>query len=101
MTVKNKRNHCISTRVNSAELEALDLKRHGMQRGAFLRACFLSSIPPLVPEINKKLWQELARSASNLNQIALRLNMQNHVEMNEVLDALRDFRITLISHKLF
>ena len=88
----------MSTRLNKAELEALDNRRDGKRRGAYLRACFLGNAPAPVPEINKKVWRELARAAANLNQIAIKLNLHDDVELRDVQAALRNFRINLISH---
>jgi hypothetical protein len=55
----------------------------------------------VVPEINRKTWVDLARSASNLNQIAHHLNMtdlkgKRIVNIPQIIDALTDFRNQLI-----
>lgn len=92
-----KRHHCISSWMNKAELKELDNRIGRMRRGAYVRQALLGRPPAVVPEVNLQVYAELARSASNLNQIALRLNMREHVEMRDVLSALRDYRIKLIS----
>lgn len=91
-----KRQHCVSVRMNSVELDELDKRRGRMRRGTYVRQSLLGSPPPIIPEINRKAYSELARSASNLNQIALRLNQRHDYEIQDVLNALRDFRIQLI-----
>lgn len=92
-----KRHHCVSSWMNKAELNDLDSRIGDMRRGTYVRHALLRKPPVVVPEVNRQVYAELARSASNLNQIALRLNMREHVEMTEVLTALRDFRIKLIT----
>lgn len=96
----NKRNHCISVRVNEYELSKLDAARlingKRLQRGAYLRSIFNKSTPAHIPQINRDVYRELSRSASNLNQIAHKLNLRENVELLEVFDALRDFRAKLL-----
>lgn len=91
-----KRRHCISVYMNSDELKRMNKQRGKVRRGTYLRQIFNGSLPAMVPEVNQKAYSELARSASNLNQIAHHLNIDDHVEMQETLDALRDFRLKLI-----
>lgn len=92
----NKRTHCISSRLNADELDRLDQVRGRIRRGTYMRLLFNDSLPAPVPEVNRQAYAQLARSASNLNQIAHRLNMSQHIEMQEALDALRDFRARLL-----
>lgn len=68
------REHCVSVRLNKAELTQLDSKRGGYRRGEWLRMAALHQLAPVYPEINKEAWRELARSAANLNQITKHLN---------------------------
>lgn len=69
------RSNCISTRLSDAELADLDSKRQAlnMARGEYLRCAALDVLPRSIPELNREAWIELARSASNLNQIAHKL----------------------------
>jgi hypothetical protein len=92
-----KRNHCVSVRLNSSELEMLDSARSGIQRGTYLRMCFNKTTPKQVPEINISAWQELSKAAANLNQIALHLNSNSAVDFDEINMALADFRSKLLS----
>ena len=62
------RTHCVSVRLNAAELEKLDKQRSGMQRGEYLRVAALHRLPMVVPETNKLAWVELEKLADNLNQ---------------------------------
>jgi len=95
-----KRNHCVSVRLNEAELAKLDAQAKGRQRGAFLRNAWLSGVKPAVPELNSKAWFELSRAAANLNQIAARLNYQDAVSVDEIKQALTAFRLSLVGAKL-
>ncbi len=72
----------ISVRVNAAEYAALAARRDaaGMREmGAYLRTAVFAQRPPqaVVPVVNRQAWQELARTASNLNQLTAHLNAGN------------------------
>lgn len=98
LDAKDKRTHTVSVRLNAAELEHLDALRapRKLQRGAYMRAAFLKSLPPFVPELNQKAWLELSKSAANLNQIAKALNQGKPVGMGEIIDQLAKFRCMLL-----
>ncbi len=73
------RTHTISVRVNGAERAELERRRAATglrEMGAYLRAAVLARHPPraVVPEINRCAWQELARTAANVNQLTAHLN---------------------------
>ena len=72
----DKREHCVSVRLNSAELVDLDTARASvqMQRGEYLRAASRGVLPPTIPAINRESWASLARVAGNLNQYQVRIN---------------------------
>jgi hypothetical protein len=59
-----------------------------------------NSLPAQVPELNQGAWIELAHAASNLNQIAFRLNSGESVEIFEVLEQLETFRASLLGAAL-
>ena len=52
--------------------------------------------PAPIPELNRDAWLYLARSASNLNQIAKRLNSGEELIEEGVLKAVDEFRLRLI-----
>lgn len=68
------RKHTIGVRVNAAELDALHRKADslGLPLAQWLRKVALSRfVPrPLVPEVNREAYAELAKLAGNLNQLA-------------------------------
>lgn len=68
LPVADKREHCVSARLNVRELAQLDAQRGRFQRGEWLRMAALDQLPPTVPEANVQAWAELARLAANLNQ---------------------------------
>jgi hypothetical protein len=76
LNAADKRGNTVSVRLNDAELARLDSQRAAvqMQRGEYLRAAALHRLPPTIPAVNREQWAELARTASNLNQIARHLN---------------------------
>lgn len=70
LAVADKREHCVSVRLNTAELTWLDGARSlvRMQRGEYLRHASIGKMPPTIPPINREAWASLARVAGNLNQ---------------------------------
>lgn len=70
-----KRDHCVSVRVNESELSRLDAERGAYKRGEWVRRSWLKTTPrQAAPEVNRQAWSELARVCSNLNQIAYHAN---------------------------
>lgn len=92
------RTHTVSTRLNADELNRLDLMRGEFRRGEYLRAVFMNNEPFQIPEVNRQSWVELARSASNLNQLAHHLNTNglSSDDVAEVRQLLADFRANLL-----
>lgn len=93
-----KRKHSISCRLTDAELATIDARRGKVRRGEWLRIAALSKPPRIVPELNRLAWVDLARSASNLNQLTHAINSGStpscdlaHViaDLRRDLDALR------------
>lgn len=68
------RKRTVGVRVNTAELDALQRKADslGLPLAQWLRKVALSRfVPrPLVPEVNREAYAELAKLAGNLNQLA-------------------------------
>lgn len=96
----DRREHCVSVRLNPAELAMLDTIRGSIQRGKMLRVMAFGNPPPVVPELNRQAWVELSRSASNLNQLAKRLNEGDQADVSEVRSMLADFRFALIGTRI-
>lgn len=95
-----RREHCISVRVNAAELAQLDERRGPYQRGEWLRIAALDKLPPTIPAINSQAWAELARAAANLNQLAKAMNAGDKIEKGGLRDTLGKFRAALIGAQL-
>ena len=98
-----KRTHCVSVRLNSAELAALDAQRAPveMRRGEYMRAAALHRLPPTIPKINQQAWAAMARVAATLNQYQRAINDgKAHGHPPEAIDELRalvsQFRLDLI-----
>ena len=85
------RQHCVSVRLNAAELTLLDESRGRYQRGEWMRMAGIGKLPPSIPEINLKAWASLAQVASNLNQYQVAINCGKAKGYPpDVLEALRD-----------
>jgi hypothetical protein len=96
-----KRDMPVTAWFNKKELAQLDIlcKAVHMRRGQLLRESALNFgdgvIKAKVPEINRQVYSELARSAANLNQIAHRLNMGDVLGIDVISQVLEDFRLNL------
>ena len=87
------RRHCVSVRLSPQENAELNRRRGAQQRGLFIRNLFLGrQEPKQIPEINRKAYIEMARAASNLNQIARALNRGDRVILEELIRELQAFR---------
>ena len=72
---EDRRAHCVSVRLNPAELALLDARRGRLARGEWLRAAALHHLPPApLGPVAAAQWQELARVGANLNQVAAAIN---------------------------
>jgi hypothetical protein len=97
--VGDKRTHCVSVRLSPAELSLLDSRRGRNQRGSYLRACLLDKLPPVIPPVNLSLYSDLGRALGNLATVATAMRSGKYVELPEVLQAVRDLRLRLITGK--
>ena len=91
-----KRNKCVSVRLNESEIELVDFARGRLQRGEFLRVAAIDELPKVIPEINREAYSELSKLASNLNQVAKALNSNESIESIECSALLKKLRNLLI-----
>ena len=71
---ENLRIHCVSVRLNNAELNTLDDERKQYAKGEWLRMCLLKNHVPVVPEINRIAWKMFGEINHRLNEIVNHLN---------------------------
>lgn len=86
--------------------EYSEIRSRARSPAAYVRAVVLSRMPPQVPSINIQAYQELARSAANLNQIAHNLNtlwqeggLSGLADIEDIRAELAEFRIKLLGLK--
>ncbi len=96
LAADEKRTHCASVHLNSFELAVFNQRRGRMRLGEFLRRAATANLPPAIPEINREAWEQLARSAANLNQIAAQLNRGLDPDILEIQATLHEFRLRLL-----
>ena len=94
------RTNCVSVRFNDDELELLNDRRNGMEKGRYLRQLFLGETPSLIPPVNLGAYADLARSASNLNQLVRKFNYDGDIDLGDLMEELHEFRLSLIGAKL-
>lgn len=71
---ENLRIHCVSVRLNNAELNTLDHERQQYAKGEWLRMCLLMTQPPVVLEINRAAWKMFGEINQRLSEIVSHLN---------------------------
>lgn len=89
-----------SIRLTDTEFEEIKTRagtENPKQIADYIRKCSLNKkLPNKIPEINRDAWVALSRSASNINQIAKRVNRNEYVSEMEVMGELEGFRLLLI-----
>ncbi|AYP22250.1 hypothetical protein [Pantoea agglomerans] len=71
------RTHCVSVRLNNAELHLLNTKRRDKSKGEWLRMASLQKLPTIVPPINLSAWKTLGEINQKLNRIALHIDSKS------------------------
>lgn len=65
--------HCVSVRLNNAELRKLNTLRGDYAKGEWLRMASLQKLPTVVPPVNIDTWKTLGEINQKLNRIALKI----------------------------
>lgn len=97
------RTHCVSVRLNNAELGKLNALREKYAKGEWLRMASLQKLPTVVPPISLIAWKTLGEINQKLNRIALHIDNKSkyskltHTELFAVKRELREFRQKLIN----
>jgi len=90
------RTHCVSVRLNPAELAQLDTQRGSLPRGAMLRRAWAGArLPRPVPHANADALAQLRGLASNLNQLARHANQSHALDLAELARTVAGLRRTL------
>ncbi|MGC0867809.1 UNVERIFIED_ORG: hypothetical protein C7430_101941 [Pantoea agglomerans] len=96
------RTHCVSVRLNNAELQLLNTKRGSTSKGEWLRMALLQKFPPVIPAINIQAWKALSAISQKLNRIALHIDSKSkdsqltHTELFAVKRQLEEIRQHLL-----
>lgn len=95
--------HCVSVRLNNAELAKLNALREHYSKGEWLRMVSLQRLPPAIPAINIKAWKALTDILQKLNRIATHIDCKSkdsqltHTELFAVKRQLEELRTNLLS----
>lgn len=88
--------HCISVRLTAQELAEIDRLRGRIPRGTWCRKALLGRPVPVIPEPNREAYQETARWASALSQVAKSLNIGEEIDAMKARRLLKNFRLALL-----
>lgn len=91
-----KREHCVSVRLNDAELALVDAQRGHRQRGEWLRMAAIDQLPPTIPALNREAWAALSKSAGNLATVGNAMRKGAYVEAEQLREVVATFRAALI-----
>ncbi|AVO80482.1 hypothetical protein DA103_19445 [Enterobacter cloacae] len=97
------RTHCVSVRLNNAELSKLNTLRGDYAKGEWLRTASLQKLPTIVPPINIEAWKTLGEINQKLNRIALHIDSKSkdsqltHTELFAVKRQLQELRQHLLN----
>ncbi|EJD6492231.1 hypothetical protein M0L06_RS19065 [Citrobacter koseri] len=95
--------HCVSVRLNNAELAKLNTLREHYSKGEWLRMASLQKLPPVIPAINTKAWIALTDISQKLNRIAIHIDGKSkdskltHTELFAVKRQLEELRKNVLS----
>lgn len=97
---EEKRVHRVGFRLTDEELEMAEARAKAtrLRLGAWFRVTAFGHEPKIVPEINWKAWEKLARLAANLNQLTAAVNAGKIVKIKP--DDLDDLRGQVIALRL-
>lgn len=96
------RTHCISVRLNNAELSKLNTIRGNYAKVVWLRMASLQKFPPVIPAINIEAWKALSDISQKLNRIATHIDSKSkesqltHTELFAVKRQLEELRCNLL-----
>lgn len=94
--------HCVSVRLNNAELVKLNTLREHYSKGEWLRMVSLQRLPSAIPAINIKAWKALTDILQKLNRIATHIDCKSkdsqltHTELFAVKRQLEELRHNLL-----
>lgn len=97
------RTHCVSVRLNNAELQLLNTKRGSTSKGQWLRMASLQKLPTIVPSVNIDTWKTLGEINQKLNRITLHIASKSkdsqftHTELFAVKRQLQELRQHLLN----
>lgn len=97
------RTHCVSVRLNNAELSKLNTLRGDYAKGEWLRMASLQKLPTIVPPVNINTWKTLGEINQKLNRIALHIDSKSkdsqltHTELFAVRRLIKELRQHLIN----
>ena len=101
------RSHCVSVRLNDAELKLLNEKRGRHRKGEWVRLALIEKLPVTVPPINLEAWKSLSEISQKLNKLVAHLDNKSHgssltqTELFAVKRQISELRMKLITADLW
>jgi len=90
------RSNRVEIQLSDDEIAKLNKLRGSMRLRTFIRCAVLDSIPPTIPEINRRALDELHRIGSNLNQLARSVNQGEAADLLELRQQSAALRLALL-----
>jgi hypothetical protein len=101
-----RREHCVSTRVNEKELDALlaNAQVQHKKLGALLRETYFAPSRPAVPPVNLAKWQCLGKTLEDLHGLAFAMNAGRMAEnlrplLAEAIEQVHALRADLVAQR--
>lgn len=101
------RTHCVSVRLNNAELSKLNTLRGNCAKGEWLRMASLQKLPTIVPPVNIDTWKTLGEINQKLNRITLHIDNKSkdsrltHTELFAVSRLIKELRQNLLNTEIW
>ncbi|GAB5604157.1 hypothetical protein TK5_02360 [Sideroxyarcus sp. TK5] len=92
---EERREHCVSVRLNPRELDDLDSIRGRHTRGEAVRLALFDKLPAPIPAVNADLRANLGRALGNLSTVAVAMRAGAYIESDEIKKMISDLRSAL------
>ena len=94
--MEERQTEVIALRVTPAEKAELLRGAGKRPLGTWARQLVFGRAVPVIPAVNRDVWQKTAGAANNLNQMARKINLGVDVDVEELRETIRAYRLAII-----